>query len=69
MNDIAGQTPKAKRQPRPEEKHGSDDSANGAEDQKGPSEFAEWVHKSSLKLLTCEVKSGERIKGSSTSCT
>jgi hypothetical protein len=59
MNDIAGQTSKAERQARTEEKQSSNDGANGAKNQKGPPKFAEWVHKASLKLLCFEVKARE----------
>src|SRR5882762_2154290 len=60
MNNIAGQTAKPERQARPEEKQSPHDNADSAKNQKGPSEFAEWVHKPSLKLLCDEVKTGRR---------
>jgi hypothetical protein len=60
MNNIAGQTAKPERQARSEEKQSPNDDADSAENQKGPSEFAEWVHKPSLKLLCDEVKTGRR---------
>jgi len=50
MNDIAGQAAKAERQARSEIKHGSNDNANRAKNQKGPSEFAERVHTASLEV-------------------
>jgi len=56
MNNIAGQTAEAERKARSEEKQSPNNDAHGAENQKGPSEFAEWVHKPSLKLLYVEVK-------------
>jgi hypothetical protein len=59
MNDIAGQTTQAERKARSEEKQSPHDDADSAENQKGPSEFAEWVHKPSLKLLDGEVKERE----------
>ncbi len=52
MNDIAGQAAQAKRQARPEIKHGSNGSANRAKNQEGPSEFAGRVHGASLEA--CE---------------
>src|SRR6266436_3303085 len=52
MNDIAGQAAKAKRQTRSEIKRGSNGNANRANNQEGPSEFAERVHSASLKA--CE---------------
>jgi hypothetical protein len=60
MNNVAGQSPQPEGQPRSKIKQCSDDSANRADDQKGPSEFAEWVHEPSLKLPGFEVKA-ERI--------
>ncbi len=60
MNNIAGQTAKAERKARSEEKQSPHDDADNAKDQKGPSEFAEWVHTPSLKLLCDEVKTGRR---------
>ena len=60
MNNIAGQTAEAERKARSEEKQSPRDDADSAENQKGPSEFAEWVHKPSLKLLCDEVKTGRR---------
>ena len=59
MNNIAGQTAKPERQARSEEKQSPHDDADNAENQKGPSEFAEWVHELSLKLLCFEVKASE----------
>ncbi len=56
MNNIAGQTAKPERQARPEEKQSPHNNADSAKNQKGPSEFAEWVHKFSLKLASPEVK-------------
>ena len=60
MNDIAGQTAEAERKARSEEKQSPHDDADSAENQKGPSEFAEWVHKPSLKLVSIEVKTGRQ---------
>jgi len=61
MNNIAGQSAEPERQPRPEEKQPPNDNAYGAEDQQGPSEFAEWVHSASLKLLSVEVKAARIV--------
>jgi hypothetical protein len=44
MNDIAGQAAKAERQARSEVQRSSNNNANRAKDQKGPSKFAERVH-------------------------
>jgi hypothetical protein len=52
MNNVAGQAAKTERQARSEIKHGSNDNANPAKNQKGPSEFAERVHGASLEA--CE---------------
>ena len=52
MNNVAGQAAEAERQARSEIKQTSNDGADGAEDQKGPSEFAEGIHKASLEA--CE---------------
>ena len=60
MNNIAGQTAETERKARSEEKQSPYGDADSAEKQKGPSEFAEWVHKPSLKLLCDEVKTGRR---------
>jgi len=51
-NNIAGQATKAERQARSEIKRSSNDDADGAQDQKGPSELAERVHGASLEA--CE---------------
>jgi hypothetical protein len=56
MDNIPGQAAKAERQSRSEIKENSNDGADSAKDQKGPSEFAEWVHDASLKPLRFEVK-------------
>ena len=58
MSDIAGQPAEAERKARSEEKQSPYNDADSAKNQKGPSEFAEWVHKPSLKLLCDEVKTG-----------
>ena len=50
MNNVAGQAAKAEWQARSEIKHGSNDNANRAKNQKGPSEFAERVHTASLEV-------------------
>ena len=59
MNNIARQTAETEWKARSEEKQSSHDDADSAENQKGPAEFAEWVHKPSLKLLDGEVKERE----------
>ena len=63
MNNIARQSAETERQTRSEKEQGSNDNAYSAKDQKGPSEFAEWVHNASLKPLSFEVKA-ERISES-----
>ncbi|MCU1241925.1 MAG: hypothetical protein JWO71_2651 [Candidatus Acidoferrum typicum] len=60
MNNIARQATKAEWKARTEIEQGSNESAHGAQNQKGPPEFAEWVHKASLKLLSFEVKALRR---------
>jgi hypothetical protein len=62
MNDIAGQATKAERQPDSEIEYGSNDNANRAEDQKGPSEFAERLHSQSLKASEFGSQSVERSR-------
>jgi hypothetical protein len=56
MDDIARQAAKPERQARPKIKQRPNNDDNAAKNQQGPSKFAEWVHKPSLKLLSFEVK-------------
>ena len=67
MNNITGQPPKPEWQLRSEEKQTSNDCTNRAKNQKGPAEFAEWVHNASLELLSFEVKA-KRIRPQISSC-
>jgi hypothetical protein len=59
MNDVARQSTKAKWQPPAEIEQNSHKRAHGTKNQKGPPEFAEWVHEVSLKLASFEVKATE----------
>src|SRR5260370_33455110 len=61
MNNGAGQAAKAERQARSEIKHGSNDNANRAKNQKGPSEFAERVHTASLEVPEFRSQSARTI--------
>jgi hypothetical protein len=61
MDDIAGQAAQAERQAGPKIKQRSNNGYNAAEDQQGPSEFAEWIHEPSLKLLRFDVKARRRL--------
>jgi hypothetical protein len=56
MNDVAWQATEAERQACAKIEQRPNDSDNAPKDQQGPSKFAEWVHKLSLKLLLFEVK-------------
>jgi len=56
MNDVARQPAQAERQSPTKIKQSPNNGAHRAKNQKGPSEFAEWVHEASLKLLRFEVK-------------
>jgi hypothetical protein len=61
MDNIARQAAQAERKAPAEIEQTSNKGANGAKNQKGPSEFAEWVHEASLKLASFEVKASDRI--------
>ena len=59
MNDIARQATQAEREACTEKEQSSNEGADRAKNQKGPPEFAEWVHGASLKLASFEVKATE----------
>ena len=59
MNDVARQATEAERKTSTEKEQGSNECAYGAKNQKGPSEFAEWVHEASVKPANFEVKASE----------
>jgi len=59
MNDVARQSTQAERQPRTEIEKSANEGADSAKNQKGPPEFAEWVHEASLKVASFEVKATE----------